>query len=78
MAILKRKADGKGRVLLFPDFAGQLLLVERVGDDEVRLKKARASPRPRKYTLAQLLERVTPENIHSEVDFGRPMGKEVW
>jgi antitoxin component of MazEF toxin-antitoxin module len=73
-----RKADKKGRVLLFPDFAGQLLLVERVGDDEVRLKKAKAVPRTRKYTLAQLLEGVAPENIHGEVDFGRPVGKEVW
>lgn len=78
MAALTRKADGKGRVLLFPDFAGQLLLVERVGDDEVRLKKARAIPRRRKYTLAQLLDGVTAENVHAEVDFGPAQGKEQW
>jgi antitoxin MazE len=28
------------------------------------------------FTLAQLLEGVTTENIHSEVDFGGPAGKE--
>jgi antitoxin component of MazEF toxin-antitoxin module len=28
--------------------------------------------------LAQLLAGVTPENIHAEVDFGRPVGKEAW
>jgi len=28
------------------------------------------------FTLAQLLEGVTPENIHTEVDFGGPEGKE--
>ena len=77
MAKLTRKADKKGRVLLFPDFADQLLIVERVGEDEVRLKRARAVPR-RKYTLAQLLDGVTPENVHGEVDFGRPVGKEAW
>ena len=77
MTSLTRKADRTGRVLLFPDFAGQLLLVERVGDDEVRLKKARAVPRRRKYTLAQLLDGVAPENLHAEVDFGRPVGMEV-
>jgi len=77
MAKLTRKADKKGRVLLFPDFADQLLIVERVGDDEVRLKRARAVPR-RKYTLAQLLDGVTPQNVHGEVDFGRPVGKEAW
>jgi antitoxin component of MazEF toxin-antitoxin module len=78
MNVQTRKADKKGRVLLFPDFAGQLLIVERLGDDEVRLKKAKAVPKRRKYTLAQLLEGVTQENLHAEVDFGRPMGKEVW
>lgn len=30
------------------------------------------------YTLAQLLEGITPENTHAEVDFGEPMGKESW
>jgi antitoxin MazE len=29
-------------------------------------------------TLEQLLSAVTEENIHGEVDFGRPAGKEVW
>ena len=78
MPRLTRKADKKGRVLLFQDFAGQLLLVERVGDDEVHIKKAKAVPKRRKYTLSQLLGKVTPENLHAEVDFGRPLGKEVW
>ena len=29
-------------------------------------------------SLASLLERVTPENLHGEVDFGEPVGREVW
>ena len=29
-------------------------------------------------TLEELLERVTDDNRHDEVDFGPPMGKEVW
>ncbi|MCI0456494.1 MAG: hypothetical protein L0Z62_05880 [Gemmataceae bacterium] len=78
MATLIRKADKKGRVLLFKDFAGQLLILERVSEDEVRLKKARAVPRRRKYTLAQLLDGVTPDTLHPETDFGRPEGKEAW
>lgn len=28
-------------------------------------------------TLEQLLSKVTPENLHGEVDFGRPVGKEL-
>ncbi len=29
-------------------------------------------------TLEELLEGITPENIHGEVDWGEPVGKEVW
>lgn len=29
-------------------------------------------------TLRELLDKITPENIHPETDWGRPVGKEVW
>ena len=28
-------------------------------------------------TLAQLLGQITPDNLHSEIDFGQPVGKEL-
>ncbi len=31
-----------------------------------------------KFTLEELLENVTEENLHGEIDFGAPVGKEVW
>ena len=31
-----------------------------------------------KFTLEELLQSVTEENLHGEVDFGKPVGKEVW
>ena len=34
--------------------------------------------RRRKPTLDELLERVTRDNLHGEVDFGPPVGKEAW
>jgi len=34
--------------------------------------------RPRPVTLEWLLEGITPDNVHPEVDFGRPVGKEIW
>ncbi len=34
--------------------------------------------RRKEYTLAELLNGITPENLHEEVDFGRPVGKEAW
>lgn len=30
------------------------------------------------YTLEDLLALITPENIHNEVDWGAPVGQEVW
>jgi antitoxin MazE len=30
------------------------------------------------YSLEELLAGVTKKNLHSEVDFGLPVGKEVW
>jgi antitoxin MazE len=33
-------------------------------------------PIRQEFTLDQLLQGVTRENIHTEVDFGRPVGKE--
>jgi antitoxin MazE len=33
--------------------------------------------RPARYDLAQLLAGITPANLHSEVDFGGPVGKEA-
>jgi antitoxin MazE len=30
----------------------------------------------KKYSLQSLLSRITKENIHSEVDFGAPTGRE--
>jgi antitoxin MazE len=40
------------------------MIVERISEEE--------------YSLEDLLGRVTKKNLHSEVDFGTPVGKEVW
>jgi len=35
-------------------------------------------PKARSYSLEELLEQVTPENCHDEIDCGEPQGKEIW
>ncbi len=35
-------------------------------------------PLEKKYTLQELLAKVTPDNIHNETDWGKPVGKEIW
>lgn len=76
MSAVTRKTDGKGRLLLFSDFADQLVVVERLGDDEVRIRKGKAArARP---SLKQLLAGVTDENRHPEISTGPSVGKEAW
>jgi len=48
---------------------------------EIRLKKGSliiTPVRSRDYSLDELLEGVTAENIHGEVDTGARVGKEQW
>jgi antitoxin MazE len=32
----------------------------------------------KKPTLKDLLAKISPENVHGEVDWGKPRGKEAW
>ena len=55
--------------------AGSKVIVTRKNFSfEVKPEKAIYS----KYTLEELLKGVTKKNIHSETDWGKPMGKEIW
>lgn len=76
MSVQVRRADKKGRVVLPADFAGSILLIERVNNEELRIRKGQ-TVRKRKYTLAQLLAGMTKENRHAAIDWGPPVGKEI-
>jgi antitoxin MazE len=48
---------------------------------EVRAEDGRIVIEPIKapiYNLDELLDRMTPETFHEEIDFGPPVGEEVW
>jgi antitoxin MazE len=32
----------------------------------------------RVYRLEDLIKRITPKNLHSEIDTGSPVGREIW
>ncbi len=34
--------------------------------------------RKRRYELMELIDQITPENRHELIDWGTPVGKEVW
>ena len=69
-----RRADKKGRVSLFQDFADHLVIVKRVSEDEVRVIKAKAVPK--RYSLKEMVKKITPETLHEEVDTGPSVGTE--
>ena len=49
--------------------------VEMAVEDSCTIKICRPKPEP---TLEQLVAGITPENRHGEVDWGKPVGHEVW
>jgi antitoxin component of MazEF toxin-antitoxin module len=69
MVIGTRKTDRRGRIVLPDDFANQDVVIERIGANELRLRK--------KKTLAELVAGITPENLHGEWDTGPDVGREV-
>lgn len=75
---MTRQTDEKARVALFSDFANQMVVVERISEDEVRIRKAPIVPR-RKHTLKELLARTTssPELAHPSSDEGSSQGGEA-
>ena len=46
-------------------------IVFEVGEDTIVIRRKR-------HSLEARLAQVTPENLHGEVDTGRPTGREVW
>lgn len=54
--------------------AGAKVTVE-IGPDSLTIRPVR---KRRKWTEAELLKGVTPQNSGGEIDWGGPLGKEVW
>lgn len=50
--------------------------------DEIELSREEnrliITPQKKKYTLEELLDGMTIEHLHSEIDWGDPVGKEQW
>jgi len=52
---------------------GDLLELAVEGAGNVRIRKPRHKP-----TLEELVRGIRAENLHSETDWGAPVGKELW
>lgn len=69
MAEATRLADRRARVILPKDFANETVVIERLGPNELRLRK--------KKKLAKLVAGITPINVHGEWDTGPDVGNET-
>jgi antitoxin MazE len=72
---------GNSLALLFPKSFATHSNIEQGSVVDLSLDDGRLIVEPAKeqeYSLEDLLARVTKKNLHSEVDFGMPVGKEVW
>ena len=58
--------------------AAQLILDQPVDVREEAGRVVIEAVKPVAYDLDMLLAEMTPENTHQPLDFGKPVGKEVW
>jgi len=49
-----------------------------VSNGKLVIEIARPQRRRRRYTLDELVSRITPDNRHGEIDWGPAVGNEVW
>jgi antitoxin MazE len=72
---------GNSLALRIPKAFAQQTKVKKGSRVSLTLKNGRVIMQPirrRKYTLKELVSKITPQNRHPETDWGPPVGKEIW
>ncbi len=72
---------GNSLAIRVPSVLAQTARLKAGSSVEVSLVNGRiviSLARPRKPKLKSLLSKITPRNLHSEIEMGEPMGKETW
>lgn len=71
---------GNSLAVRIPKEMAEHLTIEQGSD--VELQKTddgiKVVPKKQKPTLEEMMAQITPENQHDEIDWGKPVGKEVW
>ena len=81
MVITQIKKWGNSLAVRLPQSLLAQLDLKENGEVEIGIDEGRLiiSPvRKPKYTLDELLTKVTPDSLHEEIEFGAPRGKEVF
>jgi len=72
---------GNSLGLRIPKWIAEQVGVEAGSGVELSVKEGKIIVLPRrckKYDLNGLLQAVTPDNLHGEIDTGEPIGREAW
>jgi antitoxin MazE len=71
---------GNSQALRIPRAMLDALKVREGDEVELLVEEGRLTVRPvhPKLTLESLVAAITPENCHKEIDWGKPVGNEVW
>jgi len=72
---------GNSLALRIPKAFAQQTKVKKGSRVNLTLENGRVIMKPirrRKYTLEELVSKITPQNRHPEMDWGPPQGKEIW
>ena len=72
---------GNSLALRIPSSVAKEMQVREGSAVELTLEEGKIIVKPakkRKLSLTQMLKRITKENRHAEIDWGGPVGREIW
>lgn len=72
---------GNSLALRIPKYIANQMKINNGSNVDVLVEQEKLIVKPisnKQELLDQLLAKITENNIHSEEDFGNPMGEEVW
>jgi antitoxin MazE len=75
------KQWGNSLAVRIPKAFAQQTKMKKGTSISITLENGRVIMKPlkrRKYTLDELVSKITPQNRHPETDWGPPQGKEIW
>ncbi|HZK85527.1 MAG TPA: AbrB/MazE/SpoVT family DNA-binding domain-containing protein [Desulfosporosinus sp.] len=69
---------GNGLGLHIPQYVAKEIGLESGTPVDIKIVDGAIVVKPRAYTLKELLNQVTPENLHREINTGERSGNEEW
>lgn len=69
---------GNGLGLHIPQYLAKEIGIKNGTSVDIKIVDGVMVVKPKAYSLKELLDQVTPENLHGEITTGERVGKEEW